>query len=146
MKIGDGLFCKASQSGIEFHFPAALALRMKHGPFPHWGAEHFLEAKCLRTKLCVVILECPAPAFFVFDRNQTAVCVAFHDVAFAGESQPMGPHRQRAKERDATCHLVSRKVGMLMRKTAQHGMLVLAPPAFVGFERRATRAVKEVVE
>jgi hypothetical protein len=72
--------------------------------------------------------------------------MAFHDIAFAGEPQSFRPHRQGTKKRDVAQHFVSRKVSVIVSESPDNGMLVLAPPAFDGFERRAARAVEKVVK
>ena len=145
MKIGDSLFRQASQGGIKLDFAPAFALCMEHRPSLDGESKHFLQAKGLRAKLRVVVLERSAPTFFVFDWDEAPVWVPFHNIAFSGESLALGPHRQSAQERDTPCHFVSQKIGMLMRKISQHGMLILLPPAFDGFESRTSRAVKKIV-
>jgi hypothetical protein len=98
----------------------------------HHGAEHFFKAKRQCTKLRVVVVEGPPAAFLVLDRDKTAILVAFND-SHLPDRPPFRLHRQRAK--GASRNFISRKIGTLMRQTADNGMLVLAPPAFDGLKR-----------
>ena len=122
-----------------------LPLCMENGPVLHHGSKHFLEAKRLCAKLRIVVVEGPPATFLVLDRDKTAILVR-STISHLPDRPPFGLHRQRAKQCDVSRNFISRKVGMLTRQTANNGMLVLAPPAFDGLERRATRAVEIVVE
>jgi hypothetical protein len=72
--------------------------------------------------------------------------MGFHNVAFARETEPFRPDRQRAEQRHALGDFVARQVRVFMRDIAANGMLVFLAMTFNRLQRRAARAVKVVIE
>ena len=70
----------------------------------------------------------------------------FHNVALAGESETFRPDRERAQQGNALGDFIAGKVGVLVREVAADGVLVFLAMTFDRLQRRAPRAVEEVVE
>jgi hypothetical protein len=70
----------------------------------------------------------------------------FDDVGFSVEAETVGVNGQGAEKLPSGAVFEAGQIGVLVVKITEEGVFVFAAPAFEGFERRATLAVKEVVE
>jgi hypothetical protein len=92
----------------------------------NYHTKHFLQAKRLGTKLHIVVFPLVALAKLELHRQQRAVRVLFHNVAFAGEAESLGEHWQSAQEGDALGDFVTGKVRVLVDDvTTQCVMIIL---------------------
>src|SRR5205814_3359613 len=70
----------------------------------------------------------------------------FHDVALAGESEPLRPDGQRAQQGHAFGNFVTGEVRVFVRDVTADGVLVFLAMTFNRLQGRPARAVEEVVE
>jgi hypothetical protein len=66
MQPGNCGLCSRAKVGRQLDLTTAFALGMEDGTPRDCCLEHFLEAKCLRAKLDVVVLPLSASANFIF--------------------------------------------------------------------------------
>jgi hypothetical protein len=145
-QISHRILSQLAQLHCEFHFAPAFARGVKDGSMGHRFAKHLFQAKRLGAQLRIIIFKAAASALFVLHRTKRTVAVLLDNVAPAGESEPLGKHRQRPKQLHALGDLVPGKVGMLMRQLARGGMHVLFPPTFNQLQPRAARAVEKSID
>lgn len=138
--------CGFAECRSEIHFPTAFAVGMKNGPARNDGLEHFLKAQGLGAQLGIIVVPSPAFAELELDWEKRAVGPFLDDVTLAAEAEGFGPNGKRAKERDAFCDFVTRKVGVLVDDIATGGVLVCRAPSFDKFQCGPSRAVEIVVE
>src|ERR1035438_339963 len=73
MQLGNRVLRQFPQLSGELHFPPPLACRVEDRPALHRHAKHFLQAKPLRAKLRVIILEHPPLPLLILHRRQPPV-------------------------------------------------------------------------